>query len=108
MSIAMKGWHEENVEEGVRDIVRLLRDNGINTISSCHHDMTIQCDYVPQGTLQDIHNLIYNRFLETKEPCSFDLIVYHSVENGYTITSHVEIRLKRSLRKEIDDARFCE
>jgi hypothetical protein len=38
----MKNWYEENIEEPVRDLVKLLRDNGINTECSCGHQMYVQ------------------------------------------------------------------
>jgi hypothetical protein len=38
-------WYEENVEEPIRPLVRLLRDNGYNTFSSCGHDMNVIMDY---------------------------------------------------------------
>lgn len=33
----MQDWYE-TLEPGVREIVRFLRDNGINTDSSCEHE----------------------------------------------------------------------
>jgi hypothetical protein len=32
------------LEEGVRNAVRVLRNNGINTICSCHHEGYIQAE----------------------------------------------------------------
>lgn len=45
-------WYEENIEEGVRELVSVLRNNGINTECSCDHQnpMYIQCQYIPDGT----------------------------------------------------------
>lgn len=34
----------DQIEEQVRPVVRMLRDNGVNTTSSCHHDMTIEIE----------------------------------------------------------------
>jgi hypothetical protein len=34
----------EGIEEPIRDIVRLLRDNGINTTCSCGHDMHVEIE----------------------------------------------------------------
>ena len=31
----MSNWYKDNVEPGVRDLVQLLRDNGVNTECSC-------------------------------------------------------------------------
>jgi hypothetical protein len=55
-------WYDEYIEEPVRDLVRLLRDNGFNTECSCGHDMYIQCQVIPDGELQRLHNLLYNNY----------------------------------------------
>ena len=34
----------KNIEEPIRDAVKLLRDNGINTVCSCGHVMTIDIE----------------------------------------------------------------
>jgi len=38
----MKDFYEE-LESGVRKWVKVLRDAGINTMSSCHHEGSIRC-----------------------------------------------------------------
>ena len=43
-------WYINNIEEPVRDIVRALRNNGVNTECSCGHDMTIQCQTIDPTT----------------------------------------------------------
>ena len=57
-------WYEKNIEPGVRDLVRLLRDNGVNTECSCEgHGRGvpyIQCQCVPDGELQRIHEILAN------------------------------------------------
>lgn len=51
----------KDIEPGVRDIVRLLRDNGINTTSSCEHERYIQFDLVGLAyEIETIHGLLYN------------------------------------------------
>ena len=51
----------KGIEPGVRDIVRLLRDNGINTLSSCEHEKYIQFNLVGLAYEIDvIHNLLFN------------------------------------------------
>ena len=37
-------WYEENIELEVRDIVRALRNEGINTTASCGHEMWIEAN----------------------------------------------------------------
>ena len=50
--IAMAGnnWYLETIEEPLRDIVRALRNNGVNTECSCGHEMYIQCQSVDPTT----------------------------------------------------------
>jgi predicted aldo/keto reductase-like oxidoreductase len=98
VNIAANDWYEKNVEETVRDVVRLLRDNGVNTVGSCHHDMTVQCEHVVDGQLKDIHDLLYNYLLGCGEPVTYTVTARHTVENGYVTSSSVEIRLARPAR----------
>lgn len=63
----MSDWYEENIEEGVRDLVKLLRNNGFNTECSCHHDMYIQCQFMLDGELMNLHNLLCNNGYENYE-----------------------------------------
>lgn len=53
-------WYEEYIEEPIRPVVKLLRDNGFNTVSSCGHDMEIQCDVSPDGEFYRLHRLLYD------------------------------------------------
>jgi len=53
-------WLEEVIEEYIRPEVKLLRDNGFNTECSCHHEMYVQCQLIPDGELQRLHNLLFN------------------------------------------------
>ena len=54
----MTDWYEEYIEAGIRDAVRLLRDNGFNTTCSCEHEMIVQGDLVEDGELNRLHNLL--------------------------------------------------
>lgn len=54
-------WYEEMIEPGIRSIVKLLRDNGFNTVSSCEHKMQVDIDFLPDGEIQRMHNLLYNQ-----------------------------------------------
>ena len=54
----MEDWYKENIEAGVRDLVYLLRNNGINTECSCEHEKYIQCQYMTDGSLQIINRLL--------------------------------------------------
>ncbi len=48
-------WYEENIEEPIRPLVHLLRENGFNTECSCGHE-----EEVPVGILGHF-NQIFGR-----------------------------------------------
>ena len=50
-------WYVQYIEEGVREAVKRLRNRGINTECSCHHDMEIQFQVLdPTTELREIFN----------------------------------------------------
>jgi len=65
-------WYEDNIEEPIRDLVKFLRNNGVNTECSCGHDMYIQCQYIPDGSIQDLIKLLYVYFYDVKGRSHFD------------------------------------
>lgn len=69
-------WYENNIEEGVRNVVRLLRDNGINTTYSCHCAMVIEAENYEDAEMSRIYDLL--------------------VENGYD-----DFKLSMILMKEL-------
>ena len=48
------GWLEDKIEEPIRGLVKLLRDNGFNTFSSCGHEMQVDMEWYK---LEDLSNL---------------------------------------------------
>jgi len=38
-------WYERKIEEPIRSVVKLLRDNGFNTVFSCGHEMYCESEY---------------------------------------------------------------
>jgi len=40
--VSIPTWYDEIIEEPIRDLIYLLRNNGFNTINSCGHEMFIQ------------------------------------------------------------------
>ena len=87
----MTDWYDEAIEEPVRDIVRLLRNNGFNTECSCGHEMYVQCQYIPDNDIERLHILLWNYFdeLGVKDP-TFTIEVKHQVIDGHQY-SHMEI-----------------
>jgi hypothetical protein len=50
-------WYQA-IEPGIRRHVRLLRDNGFNTYSSCEHRMEVALDLSPQEDLARLDDLL--------------------------------------------------
>lgn len=53
-------WYKEYIEENIRGVVKLLRDNGFNTECSCGHRMYVQCQYISDGEIMRLDYLLYN------------------------------------------------
>ena len=54
----MEDWHNQ-IEEPVRELVRILRNNGFNTTCSCGHDGTIQMEwYCFEEEVRRLYNLL--------------------------------------------------
>jgi len=60
----MTDWYEQMIEEPIKDLVFLLRNNGFNTTCSCGHDMTVEMEYYSGDDIERLHDLL--------------------IENGYT------------------------
>jgi hypothetical protein len=58
-------WYD-NIEEPVRDLVKYLRNEGINTTCSCGHDMYIEGDIAIDGFAQQLDVALFNYFTEHK------------------------------------------
>jgi len=90
----MSDWHEENIEAGIREVVRLLRNNGINTTQSCHHAMVIEAESYENNEASKVYNFL--------------------VENGYDgfeivllLYKERDQYLKRSLRIRFFGCPIC-
>ena len=55
----MADWYDR-IEEPVRELVRVLRNNGFNTVCSCGHDLYVQMawDGYDEET-RDLYNLLH-------------------------------------------------
>lgn len=81
----MTDWYTKSIEEPVRDLVKYLRNNGINTECSCGHDMYIQCQYRPDGFIYDLHCLLFEYFSGKEGSDNFSDINYNIVVNHKVI-----------------------
>lgn len=59
LGLPIMNWYEQ-IEEGIRDVVKILRDNGFNTTCSCHHDMEVMVNMFHDGEMMRLHNTLYN------------------------------------------------
>ena len=53
-----QSWYEKHIEEPIRELVKLLRNNGINTTCSCGHEMYCECE--TYGNYYDESNGVFN------------------------------------------------
>ncbi len=76
-------WYETHIEEPIREIVKVLRDNGINTECSCGHEPRyIQCQLIADGILQELDNLLFNYFSERRLPINYVIEAWIERKNG--------------------------
>jgi hypothetical protein len=52
-----RSWYRI-IEPGIRKQVRLLRDNGFNTYSSCAHRMEVTLDFSPEDSVAELDRLL--------------------------------------------------
>ena len=93
MKIEYPEWYNR-IEEPVRDLVYHLRNNGVNTLSSCGHTMEIQAEWHPMYSLYHLHSLLFNYFYEHKMPPTFSISLYYEVENSHWWTPFITISLR--------------
>lgn len=80
-------WYDENAEEGVRALVRALRNEGFNTECSCHHEMFVQMAYSIDGEVKRLHDLVWRILDEEGLPVTFSIQVRHTVVDSRQYTS---------------------
>jgi len=60
-------WYEEAIEEPIRPLVKLLRDNGFNTTCSCGHKMSVEMECYDPEDITRLYNLLmendYEKFI---------------------------------------------
>lgn len=61
----MNNWYKFNIEDPLKDIIKNLRDNGINTFCSCGHKRYIQCETHDIATeIDTIYNVLVEMDIE--------------------------------------------
>lgn len=89
-------WYDENIEEGIRDVVKLLRDNGFNTTCSCEHKMYVEGNLIVDGDLKRMHDLIWNFLHENNIPINFEIDINHKVVDGWIVWTRFEIKIQKN------------
>ena len=84
----MTDWYNENIEEPIRFIVKLLRDNGFNTTCSCGHEMEIECELMLDGEMKRLHDLLYNNGYR-----DYSIVTELKVENGLPWFKNTSIKI---------------
>jgi hypothetical protein len=84
-------WYEKYIEESIRELVKLLRDNGFNTECSCGHKMYVQCQYpmADDGEIQRLDSLLFNNGYE-----DYEISAILKRTKGIILTSSVEIKIE--------------
>jgi hypothetical protein len=80
-------WYERVIEEPIRDVVRLLRNNGFNTECSCAHKMYVQCQYILDGEFQELNRLVSGYLDSKKMSLCYDITVTIRVIDGTPFSS---------------------
>lgn len=98
-------WYEENIEPEIRNIVRILRNNGINTESSCGHRMEIQFQILDSEEVNNLDRILYNEgFRDYKIECYYTRyrehlyltgIVFFPVEGKYPVQEEQIVALEQ-------------
>ena len=80
-------WYNEMIEDPLKEIVHLLRNNGVNTECSCGHQGYIQCQYIIGDDIKKVHELLFNYLHSNNLPVDYTINVKISVMNGHQYPS---------------------
>jgi len=90
-------WYDKFIEAPIRPIVKLLRENGFNTVCSCgcSGGMYVEGDILPDDQLYAIHNLLYNYFCTKKIKPNYEITFTLNVFDGYVSKSSFYVNLNK-------------
>lgn len=91
----LNNYYEENIDDTIIDIIKYLRNNGINTECSCNgHKIEkpyIQCQLIIDGEIKRIFELVYNYLCEKNKEIEYDIKINIKVENGCVVKNSINI-----------------
>ena len=85
-------WYSQ-IEEPIRGLVKVLRDNGVNTTWSCGHKMAVEATIIPDGQLHTIHKAVYDFLAEENKELDYNIDIHMAVNRGHTIACSAKIIL---------------
>jgi hypothetical protein len=85
-------WYEENIEEPIRDVVKLLRDNGFNTTCSCGHEMYVEGELIIEGDLNRLHKLLYDYYCDKRLKPNYEITFTIKVQEGFIFQNYFYIK----------------
>ena len=74
-----KNWYEEAIEEPIRPLVKLLRENGFNTTCSCGHEMYVELEFYFDEDITRLHDLLWENGYR-----HFRISAYWEVRESFT------------------------
>ena len=82
-------WYDVMIEDPLKELVKVLRNNGFNTECSCGHDMYIQCQCLLDGEVQRLHSLLFSYLYERDgmSGVNYHITVDVEVKDGCMYTS---------------------
>lgn len=91
----MSDWYD-GIEPEIREYVRLLRNNGFNTISSCGHEMWIVIENNDGDTAERLDWFLYDHFAGTVTPCTWHISEDIWRERGRAYSHTIRLELGRT------------
>jgi len=76
-------WYEENIEEPIRPLVKLLRNEGFNTVASCGHEMWVDLHLMLDGEPYRLHKTLFDWLASQGEEISYTIEVRYTVHQGH-------------------------
>lgn len=92
-------WYEENIEPEIIPLVKLLRNNGFNTTSSCGHKMWVEMEFYNDSDLTILQEILrengYEYFVITA------VVEYHKGLRYYGRSLKVELMVNERGEKGV-------
>ena len=85
-------WYSQ-IEEPIRGLVKVLRDNGVNTTWSCGQKMAVEATIIPDGQLNTIHRAVFDFLIEENKELDYTIDIHMAVNSGHTIACSAQITL---------------